>query len=487
MKYDFNRINENFSDYTIFYKEICMEPRFVDNADNYLPLSSTPHNFANVIQKNGKTCVLVATAEESYFGSERMRLGATALSKTALTLGIGLLSSETRANWNGFFTGRQIRPVYSSSPFLVNKFFADGGDSDAQYELGLMYASGKDVKQDDQKAMEYFGLAADQGNTEAQYQLGLMYASGKGAGQDEHKITKYIELVADQGNTEAQYRLGLMYRSGQGVKQDDQKAIAYFKLAADQGNTEAQYQLGLIYQSRQGVEQDDQKATAYFKMAADQRNPKAQYQLGLAQYELGRSMRKSVKYKPEYSGVRKSGFEKASECFMEAAKYFKLAADQGNVEAQYQLGLMYERKYLYQIGALTPPEYTYLKLAADQGHTKAQYQLGEMFRKLGSPQAVEYFKLAANGGDAKALYRLGVMYSLGNGVEQDNQQAVKYLELASDQGNAKAQCQLGMMYASGQGVKQDDQQAVKYFKLAAENGSIFARHELERKYKNILF
>ena len=57
---------------------------------------------------------------------------------------------------------------------------ADQGDAYAQYNLGLMYATGQGVTQDFTQAAAWYCKAADQGDAYAQYNLGLMYAAGQG-------------------------------------------------------------------------------------------------------------------------------------------------------------------------------------------------------------------------------------------------------------------------------------------------------------------
>jgi putative methionine-R-sulfoxide reductase with GAF domain len=56
--------------------------------------------------------------------------------------------------------------------------FADKGNPAAQYALGLRYASGDGVKQDDKEAAVWFTKAAENGNVKAQATLGTRYFSG---------------------------------------------------------------------------------------------------------------------------------------------------------------------------------------------------------------------------------------------------------------------------------------------------------------------
>ena len=55
---------------------------------------------------------------------------------------------------------------------------AEQGDADAQYNLGVMYANGRGVRQDDAQAVQWYRKAAEQGDAEAQFNLGVMYADG---------------------------------------------------------------------------------------------------------------------------------------------------------------------------------------------------------------------------------------------------------------------------------------------------------------------
>jgi len=65
------------------------------------------------------------------------------------------------------------------------------------------------------------------------------------------------------------------------------------------------------------------------------------------------------------------------------------------------------------------------KPLAEQGNANAQYNLGLMYQKGdGVPQddktALKWYRLAAEQGNASAQYNLGAMYYKGEGVPQDN-------------------------------------------------------------------
>jgi len=80
---------------------------------------------------------------------------------------------------------------------------------------------------------------------------------------------------------------------------------------------------------------------------------------------------------------------------------------------------------------------------AEQGDADAQFNLGWMYYEgRGVPQdyetAVKWWTLAAEQGDPHAQFNLGVMYRKGDGVPQDDKTAVKWHTLAAEQGVAGA-------------------------------------------------
>jgi TPR repeat protein len=83
-----------------------------------------------------------------------------------------------------------------------------------------MYANGEGIKQDYLKAKEWYEKAAIQGDSDSQYNLGVMYANGEGIKQDYLKAKEWYEKAAIQGHPYSQYNLGVMYANGEGINQD---------------------------------------------------------------------------------------------------------------------------------------------------------------------------------------------------------------------------------------------------------------------------
>ena len=163
-----------------------------------------------------------------------------------------------------------------------------------------------------------------------------------------------------------------------------------------------------------------------------------------------------------------------------AYKLFLPLAEQGNVDGQRNLGV------LYYLGQGVPQDYKeaekWWELAAEQGDGFAQYSLGLMHFK----EAEKWMRLSAEQGNADAQFTLGLMHlgELGEtedypGETEDHKEAEKWIKLSAEQKNADAQCLLGDMYLEGMGVTEDYAEAIKWWKLAAEQGHERAKYNLD--------
>lgn len=73
---------------------------------------------------------------------------------------------------------------------------------------------------------------------------------------------------------------------------------------------------------------------------------------------------------------------------------------------------------------------------AQQGSIDAQYDLGLMYHEeQNEEEAFKWFKKAAEQGDADAQYKIGLYYDIGQGVKRDRNEANKWLTEAANQGN----------------------------------------------------
>ena len=122
----------------------------------------------------------------------------------------------------------------AADEFNAVKKAAEQGDADAQHNLGVMYAYGKGVPEDDAEAVRWYLKAAEQGHADAQGMLGVMYANGEGVALDYAEAAHWRRKAAEQGDAYAQASLGLMYAMGRGVPKDYIHAYAWINLASVQ-------------------------------------------------------------------------------------------------------------------------------------------------------------------------------------------------------------------------------------------------------------
>ena len=163
--------------------------------------------------------------------------------------------------------------------------------------------------------------------------------------------------------------------------------------------------------------------------------------------------------------------------YTEAVKWYLKSAEQGNVIAQYNLGVCYES------GRGVPRSYKeavkwYLK-SAEQGNARAQCNLGCCYESgLGVPrsyeEAVKWYLKSAEQGDARAQCNLGYCYDEGLGVPQSYEEAVKWYLKSAEQGNVIAQYNLGVCYESGRGILCSQKKALQCYKNAASQGEEMA-------------
>lgn len=122
--------------------------------------------------------------------------------------------------------------------------------------------------------------------------------------------------------------------------------------------------------------------------------------------------------------------------------------------------------------------------AAESGDADSQYGMGLLYSEgivvpMDDLQALKWFGLAADQGHGQAQYKLGVMHANGWGVPMDEAEAMKWYLLASDNGVTEAQVSVGTMYQNGFSVEQDKVEALKWFSVAMRLGDDDARMHQE--------
>jgi TPR repeat protein len=196
----------------------------------------------------------------------------------ALASGCGNLRSS--------FLARQTGGIEAALKSLEE--LARSGDVGAAWELGRMYADGDAVKQNGQRAFEYFrGLAdshADEETGTAQarlvanafVELGKYYLMGipnyiKPDAVYAHEMFNYAATYF--GDPDAQYHLGRIYLDGQGVGKNTKQAVRWLFAAANKGQYQAQAVFGALLFKGQSVARDAARGLMWLILARDAATP----------------------------------------------------------------------------------------------------------------------------------------------------------------------------------------------------------------------
>ena len=124
----------------------------------------------------------------------------------------------------------------------------------------------------------WFRKAADRGTpSRSQPRRDVRKRQRRGAGLRTGR--RWYRKAADQGNADAQNNLGWMYHNGQGVPQDYAQAVAGTARPPTRGTPMRRATSADVPNGR-GVPQDYAQAIAWYRKAADQGNADAQNNLG---------------------------------------------------------------------------------------------------------------------------------------------------------------------------------------------------------------
>ena len=172
--------------------------------------------------------------------------------------------------------------------------------------------------------------------------------------------------------------------------------------------------------------------------------------------------------------------------YKDAYQYYKLAAEENFIDAQYKLG------YYFYNGIGVDKDCTeairwYIK-AAEQGHAAAQNELGNCYYNgIGVEQnyeeAVVWYKKAAQQGIASSQFNLGYCYDTGQGVLLNHGEAFIWYNKAAEQGHAIAQYNIGCCYRNGEGVSKNHKEAAIWYKRSAEKGFSRAQFQIGMCYE----
>ncbi len=241
------------------------------------------------------------------------------------------------------------KPTAKTEAITMFRKAAEQDHAEALDKLGCCYRDGDGVKEDGETAVEWFRKAAELGSSSGQFNYALCLYIGRGIEEDEVEAAKWFSKAAANGSVKATSFLGQCYLFGHGVRANKKKAIELLRDAAERGDAQAQRRLGLCYINGNGVDESVSKAIEWWKKADAQGDSYASGFLGQLMLS-GNGLEKDTEQ--GFKRILVAANETEDEDFQmllgncyeygwgvakdrdKAAKWYKLAADQGIEEAK---------------------------------------------------------------------------------------------------------------------------------------------------------
>ena len=312
------------------------------------------------------------------------------------------------------------------------------------------------------------------------------------------KLILWVKKAAERGDAEAAMKLAECYMKGEGVEKNEEEALAWFRKAAEmksKGSAATEATPAPAPDPAPTTEASAQSPTPAPVAPTPAEAPQT------TQPKKGRRCKLWVAVAAglviligggvgAYYMLREDPYVAYQRLtkegkVIEAMERLREAAEDGNAEAQFKLGVCYENGDGVSKNPMEAARW--YQAAAEQGVEAAQCSLGVYYANgwgVGKDlaQAVKWYSVAAERGYAKAQFLLGLCYERGEGVSEDMAEAVKWYRLAAKQGNMYAQCNLGLCYEKGSGANKNPMEAVKWYRAAAEQGLAEAQYHLGNCY-----
>jgi len=125
------------------------------------------------------------------------------------------------------------------------------------------------------KALQIFEQLSQAGDSQAQYDLSLMYLQGIGANKNLEKGWTWMNRAADGGNVQAMLELAVRYQKSASLENAEQMAFLWFQRAAMAGSAAGQYNLAHLYEDGNQTPVDLVQAYVWMTLSNKSGNPMA--------------------------------------------------------------------------------------------------------------------------------------------------------------------------------------------------------------------
>jgi len=143
---------------------------------------------------------------------------------------------------------------------------AQGGNSDAMFNVGVLFQNGQGVLADQSQALSWYRKAAEQGDVDAMDAVAAIYQSG--TSPNYQRAMPWLRKAAEKGDIGAMVNLGVIFENGSGVPKDSKQAMDWFWKAEQMGDATAMYDIGVLYYNGEVVDNGYGQALQWFEKAA---------------------------------------------------------------------------------------------------------------------------------------------------------------------------------------------------------------------------
>lgn len=305
---------------------------------------------------------------------------------------------------------------------------AQEGDAEAQYLMGDIYLTGRQVPLNPRQAVFWLRKAAENGQPDAIFKIGILYHSGFQL--DQEAGNNILSVALEQGEP------------------DYAKALDCALRAAELGQADAMALVAHILTHGPEEMRDIPRARQFYEKSASLESVHGLQGYALALLEAAAS----EDDRPKAVGL------------------LEKAAGMGSGQAYYLLGLLNEEE------GHEAQSFQFFTQAAEKEITPAQMKLGVAYyqgrgvdRDL--VKAETWLRKAALSGDAEAAALVGDINLQGDGRSPNFIEAANWYRRAVEGGHVAATVTLGQLTYNGAGTPKNVQEAEALFALAASKGS----------------
>ena len=371
----------------------------------------------------------------------------------------------------------------------------------AMNNLSLNYFNAEGVEKNDDEYKKWQKKAAECGNPSALTNIGLDYWLGRIEDRNYSEAKKWFEKAIDGGSLESMYYLGKMYDYDEMDHSGLEKAFNLYKQSAIGGNVKSIISLASCYFYGIGTEEDKAAAANWYLRVAEvyecmvgaaKNHYKTPVGAGIYSHRVfdyfdadcfdnlakmyrngegGLDIDDSIASK--YEEIAKSlrgGLENIDQCDsnhkLVAQNLFMLGED------------YYEAKHGKNVNYSEAARY--YKLAAERGNIDAMNSYAECLEcgngiEKNEKEAAKWYKLAAEQKHKEAQLRYAYCLEYGIGIEENKAEAVRWYGLVTERISVLYKY-ISLCLELGQ-ASENDEESARWFKMAAERGYKYKKEE----------